>query len=88
MDDFLAFINSFDACLSNLARVLMRCKGTNLILNWEKCDFMVNEGIVFGHKLSKSGLKVDQAKNEAVEKLPPPTNIKALRSFLGHTKIL
>ena len=41
---------SFDDCLSNLDRVLQRCEETNLVLNWEKFHFMVNEGIVLGHK--------------------------------------
>ena len=45
---------------------------------------MVNKGIVLGHKVSKKGLKVDHAKIEVMEKLPPPTNIKTLRSFLEH----
>jgi len=84
MDDFSVFGNSFEACLANLEKVLKRCEDTNLVLNWEKCHFMVNEGIVLGHKISKKGLEVDQAKIEAVEKLPPPTNVKTLRSFLGH----
>ena len=84
MDDFSVFGNSFEACLANLEKVLKRCEDTNLVLNWEKCHFMVNEGIVLGHKISKKGLEVDQAKIEPVEKLPPPTNVKTLRSFLGH----
>ena len=84
MDDFSIFGNSFDACLSNLERVLKRCKDTNLVLNGEKYHFMVNEGIVLGHKVLKNGLEVDQAKIEAMEKLHPPTDVKALRSFLKH----
>ncbi|GKE51599.1 reverse transcriptase domain-containing protein [Tanacetum coccineum] len=46
---------------------------------------MVKEGIVLGHKFSKAGLKVDKAKINVISKLPPPTNIKGIRSFLGHT---
>ena len=49
MDDFSVFGNSFDSCLGNLAKVLQRCEETNLVLNREKCQFMVNEGIVLGH---------------------------------------
>ena len=49
MDDFSVFRTSFDNCLHNLARVLQRCEGKNLVLNWEKCHFMVKEGIVLGH---------------------------------------
>jgi hypothetical protein len=39
---------------------------------------------VLGHVISERGIEVDKAKVEAVEKLPPPTDIKSLRSFLGH----
>ena len=52
MDDFSVYGKSFDDCLSNLDRVLQRCEQTNLVLNWEKFHFMVNEGIVLGHKIS------------------------------------
>ena len=57
---------------------------TNLVLNWEKCHFMVKEGIVLGHKVFDRGIEVDRAKIETIEKLPPPSSIKGIRSFLGH----
>ncbi|GKA67098.1 reverse transcriptase domain-containing protein [Tanacetum coccineum] len=76
MDDFSVFGSSFDHCLNNLDKMLQRCKDAHLVLNWEKCHFMVKEGIVLGHKVSKAGLKVDKAKIEVISKLPPPTNIK------------
>ncbi|KAK8954477.1 hypothetical protein KSP39_PZI002182 [Platanthera zijinensis] len=84
MDDFSVFGNSFKSCLANLERVLQRCEDTNLALNWEKCHFMVREGLVLGHKISGKGIEVDKAKIEVIEKLPPPTNVKSIRSFLGH----
>ena len=84
MDDFSVHGNSFEECLAHLALVLKRCVETNLVLNWEKCHFMVKQGIVLGHVISERGIEVDKAKVEAVEKLPPPTDIKSLRSFLGH----
>ncbi|KAJ9538031.1 hypothetical protein OSB04_030764 [Centaurea solstitialis] len=84
MDDFSVFGNSFDECLNSLDRVLARCEESHLVLNWEKCHFMVREGIVLGHKISKDGLEVDRAKIDTISKLPPPTNIKGVRSFLGH----
>ena len=59
MDDSSIYGTSFDDCLSNLDRVLQRCGQTNLVLNWEKCHFMVNEGIVLGHKISERGIEVD-----------------------------
>ncbi|KAL4304342.1 hypothetical protein GQ457_10G010660 [Hibiscus cannabinus] len=84
MDDFSTFGENFDNCFSNLEKVLKRCKETNLVLNWEKCHFMVDEGIVLGHKISSKGMEVDKAKIEVISKLPPPTTVKGIRSFLGH----
>ncbi|KAK8554077.1 hypothetical protein V6N12_031055 [Hibiscus sabdariffa] len=75
---------TFNSCLGNLAKVLKRCEEVDLVLNWEKCHFMVNEGTVLGHKISSKGIEVDKAKVEVIEKLPPPTNVKGIRSFLGH----
>ncbi|GKE01493.1 hypothetical protein Tco_1389476 [Tanacetum coccineum] len=84
MDDFSVFGNSFDCCLANLDRMLARCEETNLVQNWEKCHFMVKEVIVLGHKNYGAGIEVDRAKIDVIAKLPYPTNVKGVRSFLGH----
>ena len=78
------FMELFDDCLSNLDQVLQRCEKANLVLNWEKWHFMVNEGIVLVHKISERGIEVDKAKVDAIEKMPFPKDIKGIRSFLGH----
>ncbi|GKC97298.1 DNA-directed DNA polymerase [Tanacetum coccineum] len=77
MDDFSFFGDSFDSCLSNLEQMLKRYEDMNLVLNWEKCHFMCREGIVLGHKISKSGIEVDRAKVDVITKLPHPTTVKA-----------
>jgi len=84
MDDFSVFGSSFDLCWKNLDIVLKWCKETNLVLNWEKCHFMVTEWIVLGHKISSRGIEFDKAKVDVIGKLPPPVNVKGVRSFLGH----
>ncbi|GJT87927.1 reverse transcriptase domain-containing protein [Tanacetum coccineum] len=84
MDDFSVFGNSFENCLSRVDKMLQRCEDTNLCLNWEKSHFMVKEGIVLGHKISKKGIEVDKAKVDVIAKLPHPTTVKGVRSFLGH----
>ncbi|GKA20431.1 reverse transcriptase domain-containing protein [Tanacetum coccineum] len=86
MDDFSVFRNSFSSCLSHLDKMLKRCEDTNLVLNWEKCHFMVKEGIVLGHKILKSRIEVDREKVDVIAKLPPPTSIKGIQSFLGHAR--
>jgi hypothetical protein len=84
MDDFTIYGKTFNECLENLDKVLQRCEEKHLVLNWEKCHFMVREDIVLGHKISERGIEVDRAKIEVIEQLPPPTNVKGIRSFLGH----
>ncbi|PKA47724.1 RNA-directed DNA polymerase like [Apostasia shenzhenica] len=84
IDDFSVFGNSFDHCLENLTKILKRCIEKNLTLNWEKCHFMVKEGIVLGHIVSSNGIEVDKAKVDLITNLPPPTSLKEVRSFLGH----
>nr|GEX70372.1 reverse transcriptase domain-containing protein [Tanacetum cinerariifolium] len=85
MDDFSVFGNSFENFLSRLDKMLQRCEDTNLSLNWEKSHFMFKEGIVLGQKISKNGIEVDRAKVDVIAKLPHPTTVKGVRSFLGHT---
>nr|GEW28011.1 reverse transcriptase domain-containing protein [Tanacetum cinerariifolium] len=51
---------------------------------WEKSHFIVKEGIVLGHNISKNRIEVDKAKVDVIAKLPHPTTIKGIYSFLGH----
>ena len=84
MDDFSVYGKNFDSCLENLELILKRCVETNLVLNWEKCHFMVNQGIVLGHVVSAKGIEVDKAKIDIMQHLPSPTCVREVRSFLGH----
>ena len=84
MDDFLVYGSSFENCLEILGTVLQRCQDKNLALNWEKCHFMVIEGLSLGHKISAAGLEVDQANVAIIKTLLPSTTVKGIRSFLGH----
>ena len=84
MDEISVYGKTFDDCLENFDIVLQRCEEKHLVLNWEKCHFMVREGIVLGHLVSERGIEVDIAKIEVIKQLPPPINIRGIRSFLGH----
>ncbi|GJY32068.1 reverse transcriptase domain-containing protein [Tanacetum coccineum] len=81
MDDFSVFRDSFSSCLSYLDMMLKRCEDTNLVLNWDKCHFMVKEGIVLGHKISKSEIEVDRAKVDVIAKLPHPTFVNGAENL-------
>ncbi|GKB60674.1 reverse transcriptase domain-containing protein [Tanacetum coccineum] len=87
MDDFSVFRDSFSSCLSHLDKMLKRCKDTNLVLNWEKCHFMVKEGIVLGYKISKSRIEVEKAKFDVIAKLPHPTSVKGVRMYTEHSAL-
>ncbi|MDD0160936.1 hypothetical protein PSY24_23400, partial [Shigella flexneri] len=78
MDDFSVFGKNFDDCLNNLEIILKRCMETNLVLNWEKCHFMVQQGIVLGHIVSARGIEVDKAKVDVVRHLPSPTSVREI----------
>ena len=84
MDDITVYGENFEKCMFNLETILHRCIEKNLVLNWEKCHFMVSQGIVLGHIISEKGIEVDKAKVDLISKLPPPTNVKTVRQFLGH----
>ncbi|CAM8959440.1 unnamed protein product [Rhodiola kirilowii] len=84
MDDFTVHGDSFDACLGNLSIVLERCISMNLVLNYEKCHFMVTHGVVLGHIVSKEGVEVDKAKINVIMTLPYPSTVRDIKSFLGH----
>ena len=84
MDDFTVYGSSFDVCLDSLEKVLNRCIETNLVLNFEKCHFMVEQGIVLGHIISNKGIEVDPAKISVISQLPYPSCVREVRSFLGH----
>uniref|UniRef100_A0A2C9UQJ8 Reverse transcriptase domain-containing protein n=1 Tax=Manihot esculenta TaxID=3983 RepID=A0A2C9UQJ8_MANES len=84
IDDFTVHSNSFEECLANLEKILQRCLESNLVLNYEKCHFMVNQGMVLGHVVSAKGIEVDKAKVDTIKNLPYPTNVREIRSFLGH----
>lgn len=74
----------FHECMNSLEEVLEKWEETCLVINLEKCHFMVRKGIVLGHKFSNVGLKVDPSKTDLVSKLPPPSDVKPLNSFLVH----
>ncbi|KAL6348488.1 hypothetical protein AAG906_008942 [Vitis piasezkii] len=74
MDDITIYGSTFEECLVNLEAVLNRCIEKDLVLNWEKCHFMVQQGIVLGHIISEKDIEVDKSKVELIVKLSSPKN--------------
>ncbi|RDY02056.1 Retrovirus-related Pol polyprotein, partial [Mucuna pruriens] len=75
MDNLTVYVESFEACLDNLSRVLRRCIESSLVLNFEKCHFMVTKGIIMGHLVLARGIKVDKAKIDVISSLPNPASV-------------
>ncbi|RVW31070.1 Retrovirus-related Pol polyprotein from transposon 17.6 [Vitis vinifera] len=92
MDDITVYGGTFEECLVNLEAVLHRCIEKDLVLNWEKCHFMVRQGIVLGHIISEKGIEVDKAKVELIVKYHPQqlcqNSFDQLKKFLTTTPIV
>ncbi|RDY00599.1 hypothetical protein CR513_16199, partial [Mucuna pruriens] len=76
INDFIGYVESFEAGLDNLSYVLRRCIDNNLILNFE--------GIVLGHLVLARGIEVDKAKVNIISSLSNTASVLKVRSFLGH----
>ena len=63
------------------------CEDANLVLNWGKYHFTVQEGVILGYIVSNKGIEVSKAKLEAIKELSQSTSIKGVRSFLGHFSV-
>ena len=72
MDDFSVYGKDFTQCLENLEKVLKRCQETHLVLNWDKCHFMVREGIVLGHKVYERGDRSGSGKDRCHRTVAAP----------------
>lgn len=83
MDDFTPYGSNFQEALTNLGKVITKCIEMNLSLNPEKCEFLMTEGIVLGHTISREGLQVDPNKIAIIQKVLPPLKVRDVRSFLG-----
>lgn len=84
MDSFSIYGTSFDNCLHKLNKVLQSCEEINLVLNWKKCHFIVNEGILLGHRIPVRRIDIDRFKIEAIEKMPYPRDMVAYHLSDAH----
>ena len=78
------YADSFEKCIKSLSLVLKRCIETNLVLNYEKCYFMVEQGIILRHIVSSRRLEGDKAKIDIISSLPYPSCVREVCFFLGH----
>ena len=84
MDDFTVYGDDFQKSLENLEKLLIRCRETNLSLNHEKSRMILTKGIVLGHHIFGTRIRVDPAKIDIISQIRIPSSQKEVRSFLGH----
>ena len=87
MDDFSVYGKSFDECLENLDKVLKRCQETHLVLNWEKCHFMVRDGIVLRHSVRKRD-RSGPGKDRGNRVVATPVECQGSEKFSGPCRLL
>jgi len=83
MDDFSPYGSNFQEASINLGKFLTKCIEMNQSLSPEKCEFLMTEGIVLGHTISRRGLQVDPNKIAIIQKVPPPQKVRDVQNFLG-----
>jgi len=83
MNEFTTYGSNFQEALTNLGKVLTKCIEMNLSLSPKKCEFLMTEGTVLGHTISRQGLQVDPNKISIIQKVPPPQKVRDVQSFLG-----
>ncbi|XP_064463094.1 uncharacterized protein K02A2.6-like [Ornithodoros turicata] len=82
IDDIIIYGRTEEEHMQNVRAVLRRLASEGLKLN-DKCLFNVSELPFLGHTVTSSGLLPQQTAVTAIEKAPPPKDLKSLRSFLG-----
>ena len=83
MDDFTPYGSNFQEALTNLGKLLVKCIEINLSLSPEKCEFLMTEGTMLGHTISRQGLQVDPNEISVIQRVSPPQEVRDVQSFLG-----
>ena len=85
LDDIVIYSEFLEDHLEHLKKVLSKLMGHQLYVKNEKCEFVQQEIMFLGHKVSKGLMKMDERKVQAILDWPPPNKVAELRSFLGLT---
>lgn len=83
LDDIIIISSTFDEHLTHLSQVFQKLKTANLKLNPEKCEFACTELKYLGHVVNQQGIHTDPDKVRAIQEFPVPTNLRAVRRFIG-----
>jgi hypothetical protein len=84
-DDILIYSKNEDSHINYLQLALEVLRSQKLFAKKSKCRFGCKEVDYLGHIISKSGVRADLGKIKAMVEWSFPTNIKALKGYLGLT---
>ncbi|KAJ0442907.1 putative nucleotidyltransferase, Ribonuclease H [Helianthus annuus] len=82
-DDILVYSTSLEQHLDHLREVFTVLREQKLYANRKKCHFLSNEVIFLGYLVSENGIRMDEAKVEAITTWPAPKSLHDIRSFHG-----
>ena len=83
LDDVTIFSKKREEHAFHLRQIFERCQKYGISLNPNKCMFVVIEGNLLGHVVSKKGISIDPERIKAIEQIPLPHNKKYMQSFMG-----
>ena len=84
MDDLCVSSKDCLDCIEHLKLVFEKYKISQIFLNLNKCVFMVWQGKILGHIVSKNGISMNFEKIKIIVELPRPRNPKQVQEFMGH----
>jgi len=88
LDDITVFSHSREDHIKHMERVLEKCRRFGISLNPKKSNFVVDEGKLLGHVVSKDGIKIDPNILSTILKIEIPRNKKEVQSFIGKVNFL
>jgi hypothetical protein len=84
-DNILILAHTFDELYVRLEAVLLRCKEYNIFLKFSKSFIGYSSAKFFGYEVSRGQYKLTNERLAEIDKIPFPTTIKSMQSFLGVT---
>ena len=84
MDDLCIHSSKRKDHVRHLKLIFEKCRVYRICLNPKKCVFMVQQGKIIGHIVSKNGIPIDFEKIKVIIELPRPKSAKQVQGFMGH----
>ena len=83
LDDLVVFSKNAAEHMEHMRQTLVVLSRHGVKLKLVKCQFGMKKIKYLGHILDEHGVHVDPSYVDAIKKMPHPTNLSELRTFLG-----